>query len=54
LPAQYEEAGWKVGEPLDAIDHGAWWLVYKDPLLDDFQKQIGISNQTLKAAEAAF
>src|SRR6266550_8356758 len=54
VPAQYKEAGWKVGEPLDAIDRGAWWSVYKDPLLDDLEKQIDISNQNLKAAEAAF
>src|SRR6516162_2386648 len=54
VPAQYKEAGWKVGEPSDAIDRGAWWSVYKDPLLDDLVKQIDISNQNLKAAEAAF
>ena len=54
VPAQYKEAGWKVGEPLDAIDRGAWWSVYKDPLLGELQKQIDISNQNLKAAAAAF
>src|SRR4051794_36637013 len=54
VPAQYKEAGWKVGEPLDAIDRGAWWSVYKDPLLDDLEKQIDISNQNLKAAAASF
>jgi len=54
VPAQYKEAGWKVGEPLDAIDRGAWWSIYKDPLLGDLEKQIDISNQNLKAAEAAF
>src|SRR6516162_310626 len=54
VPAQYKEAGWKVGEPLDGIDRGAWWSIYKDPLLDDLVKQIDISNQNLKAAEAAF
>jgi NodT family efflux transporter outer membrane factor (OMF) lipoprotein len=53
VPAQYKEAGWKVGEPLDAIDRGAWWSIYKDPLLDDLEKQIDISNQNLKAADAA-
>jgi outer membrane protein TolC len=46
VPAQYKEAGWKVGEPLDAIDRGAWWSVYKDSLLDDLEKQIDISNRT--------
>ena len=54
VPAQYKEAGWKVGEPLDAIDRGVWWSVYQDPLLDDLEKQIDISNQNLKAAQAAF
>jgi outer membrane protein TolC len=54
VPAQYKEAGWKVSEPHDAIDRGAWWSIYKDPLLDDLVNQIDISNQNLKAAEAAF
>jgi NodT family efflux transporter outer membrane factor (OMF) lipoprotein len=54
VPAQYKEAGWKVSEPLDAIDRGAWWSVYRDPLLDELEKQIDLSNQNLKAAEAAF
>jgi len=53
VPAQYKEAGWKVGEPLDASTRGAWWSIYKDPLLDDLAKQIDISNQNLKSAEAA-
>ncbi len=50
VSAQYKEAGWKVGEPLDAIDRGAWWSVYKDPVLDDLERQIDVSNQNLKAA----
>lgn len=28
VSAQYKEAGWKVAEPLDAIDRGAWWSVF--------------------------
>jgi NodT family efflux transporter outer membrane factor (OMF) lipoprotein len=54
VPAQYKEAGWKVGEPLDAIDRGAWWSIYNDAVLNDLENQIDISNQNLKAAEAAF
>jgi NodT family efflux transporter outer membrane factor (OMF) lipoprotein len=54
VPAQYKETGWKVGEPSDAIDRGAWWSIYKDSLLGDLEAQIDISNQNLKAAEAAF
>src|SRR5215469_994855 len=54
VPAQYKEAGWKIGEPLDGIDRGAWWSVYQDSVLDALERQIDISNQNLKAAEAAF
>jgi len=53
-PAQYKEAGWKIGEPLDGIDRGAWWSVYQDSVLDALERQIDISNQNLKAAAAAF
>jgi NodT family efflux transporter outer membrane factor (OMF) lipoprotein len=56
VPAAYKEApkGWKFGEPRDQIDRGAWWSVYRDPVLDAIEKKIDISNQTLKADEAAF
>jgi NodT family efflux transporter outer membrane factor (OMF) lipoprotein len=54
VPAAYKESGWKIGEPRDGIDRGAWWQIYRDPLLDDFERQIDISNQTLKASEAAY
>lgn len=58
VPAAYKEAaaaeGWKVGQPQDAIDRGAWWRVYRDPLLDQLERQVAVSNQTLKADEAAF
>ncbi len=54
-PAHYKEAaGWKLGRPGDAIDRGAWWSIYQDPVLDGLEKEIDISNQNLKAAEAAF
>ena len=55
VPASYkEQQGWRPGQPSDAIDRGAWWSIYNDPVLDDLEKQIDISNQTLKASEAAF
>jgi outer membrane protein TolC len=54
VPIQYKEAGWKVGEPFDGIDRGAWWSVYRDLVLDDLEKQIDVSNQKLKSAAAAF
>src|SRR5262249_22172801 len=53
VPAAYKE-GWKTGEPQDATDRGAWWAIYNDPLLDELERQIDISNQNLRAAEASY
>lgn len=55
VPAAYKEQdGWKPSEPRDAVNRGSWWSIYKDPVLDELEKQIDISNQNLKASEAAF
>jgi NodT family efflux transporter outer membrane factor (OMF) lipoprotein len=54
VPAVYKEAVWQKARPADAIDRGQWWRVYQDPVLDGLQRQIDISNQNLKAAEAQF
>ncbi len=59
VPAVYKEApqtmaDWRVAQPADASDRGAWWAVFRDPVLDGLERQIDISNQNLKAAEAAF
>jgi NodT family efflux transporter outer membrane factor (OMF) lipoprotein len=54
-PAAYKEIdGWKPSEPQVAASGTDWWTIYNDPLLDDLETQIDISNQTLKASEAAF
>jgi NodT family efflux transporter outer membrane factor (OMF) lipoprotein len=53
-PMPAAPAGWKLGEPRDAIDRGAWWSVYRDPVLDQLERQVEISNQNLKASEAAY
>jgi NodT family efflux transporter outer membrane factor (OMF) lipoprotein len=60
-PAAYkEQAGtdrtreWKQATPLDAANRGPWWEVYNDPLLNSLEAQIDVSNQNLKAAEAAY
>ena len=55
VPAAFKEAeGWKPATPLDALDRGSWWAVYRDPLLDQLIAQVEVSNQSLKASEAAF
>ncbi|MBV8119425.1 MAG: efflux transporter outer membrane subunit [Alphaproteobacteria bacterium] len=57
VPAQYKEAlalpGWKVSQPGDMFNRGAWWSIYNDPVLDALERRIDISNQNLKAATAA-
>jgi NodT family efflux transporter outer membrane factor (OMF) lipoprotein len=54
VPAAYKESGWSPAEPADAARRGEWWALYDDPALDKLEKQIVISNQTLKQAEAAY
>jgi len=46
--------GWKLATPQDASDRGAWWSVFNDPVLDGLERQIDITNQTLKQAEATY
>jgi len=53
-PAFKEGIGWKPSTPADTLPRGDWWSIYGDPDLDTLERQIDISNQTLKAAEAAF
>lgn len=54
-PPQFKEAeGWSPAVPADAIDKGAWWSIFNDPQLDQLERKIDVSNQTLAAAEAAY
>ncbi|MBS0581195.1 MAG: efflux transporter outer membrane subunit [Proteobacteria bacterium] len=55
VPAQFKEAeGWKPAAPAEPASASPWWSVYNDPVLDELERQIDISNQTLKASEAAW
>jgi NodT family efflux transporter outer membrane factor (OMF) lipoprotein len=51
----YKELGdWKPSEPNDILSRGPWWKIFNDDALDALEAQIEISNQNVKAAEAAF
>ena len=55
VPQHFKEAdGWKPAHPGEAASGTDWWSVYDDVELDGLEKQIDISNQTLKAAEASW
>jgi NodT family efflux transporter outer membrane factor (OMF) lipoprotein len=49
-----EAADWTPITPMDALDRGQWWSAYHDPVLDDLERRVQVSNQTLAAQEAAY
>src|SRR5580692_5657601 len=53
--SSYKESGdWQPSEPKDTLSRGPWWKIFNDDDLDRLEAQIDISNQNVKAAEAAF
>ncbi|KVS36869.1 efflux transporter outer membrane subunit [Burkholderia ubonensis] len=56
MPAAFKEApaGWKVAQPADGADRGAWWRVYGDPQLDALIDKLNASNQTIAQSAAAY
>jgi NodT family efflux transporter outer membrane factor (OMF) lipoprotein len=55
VPTAYkEQQGWKVAEPKASVELTPWWESYNDPLLNDLERQVALSNQNIKAAEAAY
>ena len=49
-----EAADWTPITPMDALDRGQWWSAYHDPVLDDLERRVQVSNQTLAAQVAAY
>jgi NodT family efflux transporter outer membrane factor (OMF) lipoprotein len=57
LPENYKETAnekWKKAEPKDEKDKGKWWEIFQDPLLNKFEEQLEISNQTIAVAMAQY
>jgi len=51
----YKEAqNWKQAQPKDDAIRGKWWEVFGDTDLNALEEQVEISNQNVKAAEAAY
>lgn len=55
LPATFREApGWRPAKPADHIAKGEWWRLFDDPVLNDLEARMLVSNQNLAAASAAY
>jgi NodT family efflux transporter outer membrane factor (OMF) lipoprotein len=50
VPAQYKEPlpGWTSAAPADAAPKGDWWTDFHDPLIDQLEPLVAVSNQTVR------
>ena len=49
-PTWSAEAPWRAAEPKDGIPKGAWWTLYQDPVLEQYEKQALDANQSIQLA----
>jgi len=55
LPENYKEApGWTEAEPSDAIARGEWWLLFNDPILNELEATVNVTNQNVISYRAAY
>jgi NodT family efflux transporter outer membrane factor (OMF) lipoprotein len=53
-PQFKEMKGWKIATPRVNEPKGEWWSVFHDPELDQLERVVVVSNQTVKADEANY
>lgn len=46
--------GWVIAAPADALERGPWWRLFNDPVLDQLQSRVEVSNQNVALAVAAY
>ncbi|MGA8030271.1 MAG: efflux transporter outer membrane subunit [Bryobacteraceae bacterium] len=46
----HDENGWKVAQPQDAMLRGNWWEIFREPELNEYERQLSINNQNIKQA----
>jgi NodT family efflux transporter outer membrane factor (OMF) lipoprotein len=49
-----ELAGWQPALPADMASKGAWWTIYRDPLLNKLEARVEISNQNVRVYAAQY
>ena len=49
VPPRFKESpGWTVAAPAGDAPKGDWWKAFEDPLLDELEPQVSVSNQTVR------
>ena len=57
MPKDFKEQppeGWTQASPSDAAPKGDWWTDFHDPLLDELEPQVAVSNQTVRQNYATY
>ncbi len=57
FPGNFKETtneNWKKAEPNDENNKGKWWEIFHDPILNNYEEQLEISNQTIAVAMAQY
>jgi NodT family efflux transporter outer membrane factor (OMF) lipoprotein len=55
VPVSYKEMkGWNPATPANGLDRSDWWAIYHDPILNQLEEQVQLSNQNIKQFEAAY
>ncbi|MFL9962451.1 efflux transporter outer membrane subunit [Paraburkholderia sediminicola] len=55
VPATFSELpGWTQAEPAATGPKGTWWTAFNDPLLDQLEPLVSVSNQTVRADYANY
>ena len=55
VPTQWKELpGWTQAEPAAEGPKGDWWTAFQDPLLDELEPLVAVSNQTVRQSYANY
>src|SRR5580704_15266044 len=58
VPASFREVEgsntWKTAVPGDGLLKGKWWEIFGDPILNDLEERVSVSNYSVKQLEAVF
>ncbi|MGY8903574.1 MAG: efflux transporter outer membrane subunit [Burkholderiales bacterium] len=46
--------GWVLAVPADALERGPWWQLFNDPVLNQLQSRVEVSNQNVALAVATY